>query len=449
MRSWDPLVRTQGLPSGRWVVAVSGGMDSMALLWELRFRHQRHGPPGGAVELVVAHLDHRMRRGSGADSDWLSGICRAWGVVLVRDRVSWNPTSEDDARRARYDFLDEVRRSTGGVAILTAHHADDQAETVLFRILRGTGVAGLQGIPARRGVIHRPMLHRSRVDIQEHVVRHGIPFRTDPSNRSRRYARNRIRHDVIPRLEAHGLPQLRRSLVRLSENARRAEAEREALEHVAFREVLCAPRDGRLEWPASTVAGWPDALTRRLLRSAARSLGVTLTASSTNAAVETLPSLRPGQGLDLSGGLRLSRGRERWILQRSLDDVWEEVEVGRTEPRAGVLRLGRRRFFWEWSPATPRGASPDPTSLALRPDVSLRLRGWRPGDRIRLDYGSKPVAKLLAERGVAAVDRPSTPILADPDGSIVWVPGAAVAAVRPDPAGRDSFVLRCTPETHG
>jgi tRNA(Ile)-lysidine synthase len=425
-------------------------MDSMALLRDLRFRLRGVDRPRGAGDLLVAHVDHGMRPGSGADARWLAGVCRAWGLAFVSHRPTSTPRTEEEARVVRYAFLEAVRSDAGAVAILTAHHADDQAETVLFRILRGTGVAGLRGIPARRGVIHRPMLHLSRGQIETYVRRHGVPYRTDPTNELLSYTRNRIRHEVIPVLEARVSPGLRRSLVRLARNARRAEAEREALEGVAFGALIRSPHPGRREWPVEPVAGWPEALRRRLLRTAARELGVSISSASTAVGVEGMASLRPGQGVDLSGGLRLSRGPATWILVRNSAGVWEEVRLDRGESSQGGLRLGDRRFRYEWGPGPPGAVEEDPTAttLALPGDQAFRLRGWRRGDRIRMSYGSKPVAKLLAERGVAAEDRPCTPVLEGADGSVLWVPGAAVAEGRPACSGRETFLLRCVPESY-
>lgn len=448
MSGTSGLVDTTGLPEGPWLVAASGGMDSMALLRDLRFPRVREG---GLLrpDLVVAHLDHGMRPGSAADARWLAGVCRAWELSLVSRRLASAPTSEEEARVARYAFLEEVRQSTGARAVLTAHHADDQVETVLFRILRGTGLSGLRGIPARRGNIHRPLLHRTRAEIARYVRAHGVPHRVDPTNASPRYTRNRIRHAVIPALEAQGLPQVRRSVLRLARNARRAEAEREALERVTFDSLIEAPTAGRREWSVAQVADWPGALHRRLLRSAAGTLAVSLSGASSRAGLQAMASLGPGQGVDLSGGLRLSRSRDRWILQRSQPRMCEEVEVGTGEPRVGVLRLGARSFRYEWTPRTREPDLPARRWLHLPTGAPLWLRGWRPGDRIQLPYGSKPVAKLLAERGVAAVDRRSTPLLVANDGSVLWVPGTAVAAAADVGPGPGSFILSCLEEAHG
>ena len=188
----------------------------------------------------------------------------------------------------------------------------------------------------------------------------------------------------------------------------------------------------------------------RLLRSAALSLGVSLSHASTDAGVRALRTLGPGRGVDLSGGIRLERGFDRWILQRSGDFRWEEVSVGGGTPSEGILHLGRRRFRYRWGSGGP-GARDTPAapSVDVVPEPGMTLRGWRPGDRIRMPYGSKAVAKLLAERGVAAVDRPSTPVLVSADGGVVWVPGTARAERPASPSAPATFSLSCVEEPGG
>ncbi|MEJ2539330.1 MAG: tRNA lysidine(34) synthetase TilS [Gemmatimonadota bacterium] len=429
-----------GIPAGPWVVAVSGGVDSMSLLHALLF--------GGRSpdELVAAHLDHAMRPGSRSDREWVGGVCRAWGVVLVGERLIRPPGSEDEARRARYAFLERVRRRFGATAILTAHHADDQAETVLFRMIRGTGIRGLQGIPRSRGVVHRPLLHRTRDELRAYAERHRVPFRTDPSNRDSRFVRNRIRHDLLPAMEVAVGADVRRGLRRLAHNARRAEAERAALEAVAFRSLVRTSGADRLEWPAEPVTDWPGPLRRRLLRSAAHRLGVILSEGSTRVGVQALTRLGPGQGVDLTGGLRLERAFSSWILQGVAPDVWDEVRIHGRTPRTGALQLGRRRFHFVWRPDGVGERSPPGSVLEVPADTPLSLRGWQAGDRIRFSYGSKSVSKLLAEHGVPAVDRPSTPVVVGPDGVVLWVPDTAVAGLIPPGTGSESCVLTLSPE---
>ncbi|HEX6037412.1 tRNA lysidine(34) synthetase TilS, partial [Longimicrobium sp.] len=126
------------------LVAVSGGCDSVALLHLLRFAADDAG-----LRVSAAHFDHAMRPGSEGDAAWVCGLCRAWGVPLMDARADIPPRTEAEARDARYAFLRRAQEACGAAFLATAHHADDQAETVLFRVLRGTGLGGLAGIPPR------------------------------------------------------------------------------------------------------------------------------------------------------------------------------------------------------------------------------------------------------------------------------------------------------------
>ena len=153
------MIRFQHVPPGAHVLAaVSGGADSVVLLHLLRFAGDELG-----ITVSAAHFDHAMRPGSAPDAEWVAGLCAAWGVPLVRRRADRALRSEAEAREARYAFLAGARGRVEADWIATAHHADDQAETVLFRALRGTGVAGLAGI--------------APVDAARRLVRPLLPFR--------------------------------------------------------------------------------------------------------------------------------------------------------------------------------------------------------------------------------------------------------------------------------
>ena len=201
---------------GSVIVGVSGGVDSMTLLHLMRLRE---GPP--RIRLHAAHVDHRMREASGEDAAWLEGICAEWGVPFHLERAAAPVASEAEGRRLRYRFFEEVRGRLGGGAVtLTAHTADDQAETVLFRAARGSGPRGLGGIRAERSPrVVRPLLPFRRAEIEAFAEKHGIPFRDDPTNRDPRWTRNRIRHAILPALE-EAVPGASAALAVLADTSR-------------------------------------------------------------------------------------------------------------------------------------------------------------------------------------------------------------------------------------
>ena len=180
-------------PGDKVVVALSGGLDSCVLLHLLRFAAPAH------LDVVVAHYDHGIRRGSAADALWVRGLCEAWSVPLRTERSGEAAGSEDAAREARYDFLERIRREVSASSVLVGHHADDQAETVLFRVLRGTGISGLAAIPRSRDpAIFRPLLGFWREELEVYARRVHLAWRHDPSNDELDYARNALRHRLLP-----------------------------------------------------------------------------------------------------------------------------------------------------------------------------------------------------------------------------------------------------------
>lgn len=179
------------------LVGLSGGPDSVALVHALvRLGHA----------VTAAHLDHAWRTESAQDAAWVAERCAGWGVPLVSERQTVD-AGEDAGRLARYEFLTRVARQTNLAAIATAHHADDQVETVLFRLGRGAGPAGLSGMAPGRALdgdlrLVRPLLGVRRAEIEELLATWSLDALDDPSNRDPRYARNAIRHSVLPLLES-------------------------------------------------------------------------------------------------------------------------------------------------------------------------------------------------------------------------------------------------------
>ena len=196
------------------VVALSGGADSVALTDVLTTLSRRIG-----FRLVAAHLDHGLRPDSAEDAAFCARLCRELGLELrlghadVRARSRRDHLSlEDAARRERYAFLRTVQKEEGAVAIAVAHTRDDQAETLLLRLLRGSGATGLSAMRQRRDDVIRPLLGVSRQAVRRHLATRRLGFREDPTNADPAYLRNRVRHELLPLLEARFNPRIRETL---------------------------------------------------------------------------------------------------------------------------------------------------------------------------------------------------------------------------------------------
>jgi tRNA(Ile)-lysidine synthase len=234
IRAVERALRRHGIDGAPIMVAVSGGADSTALLRVMR--ELRSGS-----ELVAAHFNHRLR---GDESDADAGFVRvlaesngipfvegvalppAAGTIADGDQQSGSP-SEETLRSERYRFLERTAAATGARAVLTAHTADDQTETILHHLLRGTGLRGLGGIPACRPLspgadVHlvRPLLNVSRGEITSWLTQLSQPWRTDSSNDSAAYTRNRLRHDLLPVLRSQHQPDIDDKLRQLGAQAR-------------------------------------------------------------------------------------------------------------------------------------------------------------------------------------------------------------------------------------
>jgi tRNA(Ile)-lysidine synthase len=216
-------------PAERWrdvtvLVAVSGGADSVALLRALCGSGQ-----AGEGRLIVAHFNHCLRGAeSEADEAFVAELAQQLGLQLVAGKAAGDLAAggsgegvEGAARQARYEFLASAAGQVGARYVATAHTADDQVETVLFNILRGTGLAGLAGIPRIRKLreattIVRPLLDVTRGEVLDYLQSLGQPYRDDSSNRQENYTRNRIRLQLLPMLEREFNPRVREALLRLA-----------------------------------------------------------------------------------------------------------------------------------------------------------------------------------------------------------------------------------------
>ena len=205
------------ISSGKALLAVSGGSDSMALLTACEELQKN-----SEYEFCVGHYDHGWRAESSEEAAFVQQASTQFELAVYSEKAPESSgKSEESARQQRYDFLLRVAREQGCRAILTAHTADDQAETVLHHLLRGTGLSGLAGIPEVRpledGVLLiRPWLEISRAELREYLLEREMTFRDDPSNATSEFTRGKIRNELIPTLSELGFTQVREHLCQLS-----------------------------------------------------------------------------------------------------------------------------------------------------------------------------------------------------------------------------------------
>ncbi len=233
----DRDLRAHGAPvrGETLVVGLSGGADSVALTDVLAALQRRHG-----FRLVAAHLDHGLRPDSADDAAFCHAFCASLGVPFrggtapVRERALREKGGiEQAARLERYSFLRRVKDDEGAGWIAVAHTRDDQAETLLLRLLRGAGASGLAGMRRRSGDLARPLLGVPRASVLEHLRARGLAWREDPSNADPAHLRNRVRHELLPYLEQRFNPRIREALARtaalLADDAAYVEAQAQEL----------------------------------------------------------------------------------------------------------------------------------------------------------------------------------------------------------------------------
>jgi tRNA(Ile)-lysidine synthase len=258
-------------PTTRVVAALSGGADSVALLLLLRDLHV-------AGELLLdcaAHLNHAIRGAeSDGDDEFCRVLCDRLAVPFVARRIDVPASAQHDrvsievaARRARHAFLSEVRESRGADVVATAHTQDDQAETVLLRIVRGAGGRGLAAIRPQRGHLIRPLLSITRDDLRRELAARGQEWREDATNADLANPRNRVRHELLPYLQKHFNRSITQSLARLADLARADESWIEGLVDEQSRGVVRV-EGGLVSLNVSGLRALPEGLARRVVRHA-------------------------------------------------------------------------------------------------------------------------------------------------------------------------------------
>jgi tRNA(Ile)-lysidine synthase len=433
-------LETSGLFEGQGeaLLAVSGGPDSMAMLDLLSGIL-----PGHRATLCVVHADHGIHEESTAVARQVERVARERYRLPVEVRALGlgSAAGETRARQARYQAFREVQAARGARWLVTAHHADDQAETVLLRILRGSGPAGLAGIPERgpRGLV-RPLLPFHHAELVEQARLAGLPVFEDPANQDPRHTRSWVRKALLPLLtERLGAA----AVASLLEVRRHAAADQHAWDLVldTMEELGLQAQEGRFDVARQALGGYDAVLASRLLRTAARRSGLRVGPADADRLVRFARGSVSGRRLELGEGIEAETAFDRLVVRRAEEPLAAATVAG----REGTLRYGGFELAWRREPAPERLERTGWTTWIA--DGPLVVRPPSRGDRLTPlgGVGHRSVSRLMMEARIGRADRWRHPLIAR-DGQPVWIPGICRAdaalpapgtlAVRMDAAAR-------------
>ncbi len=416
------FLRAQGISRGaRILVAVSGGADSVTLLHALVALDQRVG---------VGHVHHGLREaGAEADLDFVRELAAGLGLPFRASRVDARRrdgrSPEARARELRYSALETLCSDLGCAWIATAHSLDDQAETVLLRAVRGTGLRGLAGIdPRAEGArLLRPLLGVRATALREYLKSRGLCWREDETNADRTIPRNRLRAEILPALEQVHAGATRK-LAQLAETARQSEAEGQGRVERALERALSVGDGGFWIEPRELdVLG--SAGRRRALSSLLGKVGLA-------SRVTTVHLQRMETFLDAASGRRSLSLPALRLLVRDGARVWLGEAPGPRFPAPidtlarppETLEFPERGVRLSWRQGGTPTSSCDTLHLPARPAPLLRIRSPRPGDRIALPgrCGAKPLADLFGRARWSRSQR-ARALVVEAGGRAIWVPG--------------------------
>ena len=414
------------------LAAVSGGPDSVALA---------HVLADLKIPFHIAHFDHQTRGGASAeDAAFVKNLAAGLAVPFysagrdIAAEAADSPMSfEEYAREARYAFLVETARAQGCAAIATGHHADDQAETVLMRVLRGTSPRGLAGIPPkglREGIpLIRPLYRLTRDDVLAYLLEHGHGFCHDETNLDVGFARNRIRHELLPQIRHEYNPRVHEALGRLAD-AQRAENEVLASLTTDFMK-RCVSSGDKIHREAFRAAH--RALQRRAVIELAWRHGAEPDFQRDNQAVDFITAAATGKRFDLGSGVQLVAGKDAVEIESSPLPPLDLREVAVAVP-GETLAFGKRVTIapLEAPPVESLSSYCTPSRQVVDAGCltgNLCLRHRRNGDRIApLGLGgTRKLKDYFCDLGIPPAQR-DRKLLLVANGQILWIVGHAVSA---------------------
>ncbi|MEC0373216.1 tRNA lysidine(34) synthetase TilS [Paenibacillus chibensis] len=429
------------LPHDTIVVAVSGGPDSVALLHVLHRISQQYVP----LHLVCAHVHHGLRAESDQEEELVQELARELHLPFEGVRIdvpSYMKESgkgmEEAARDKRYAFLHEIAQRYGAASIALAHHADDQAETVLLHLLRGSGPGGLKGMKIKRREknveLIRPFLRIYKTDLLGICEQNGYAYALDSSNHSNQYRRNAIRLDVLPFLGQYN-GQIRQSLIQLADIAGMEDDYMEQAADHTYHDLV-QHKGGRLYFKAPSFLALHVALQRRLIKLILNYLSAGIEITD----FHKIELIRQGiiqnksttWSLDIGGGLACIREYDMiWFMQKPPEQSKSYTyELQTAVPELFIPEIGKTlkmkvqsphdRYFSEMA-----GSCAEAVFDAGQLKFPLTLRSRLPGDTMKVMglNGSKKVKDIFIDAKIPPSVRSRIPVLVDGSGNMIWIPG--------------------------
>ncbi|NOY84281.1 MAG: tRNA lysidine(34) synthetase TilS [Nitrospirae bacterium] len=449
LEKFAQAIRRFGLaPQDKVLVAVSGGPDSVCLLHLLK-----NLPSPFSLSLHVAHLNHQFRAEAKDEAFFVERLAKNWGLPVT---LSAQPVAQickenglsrqAGARQVRYAFFEKTAKKTACQWIALGHTADDQAETFLMRMLRGSGVSGLSGIPEQRdGGFIRPLMNCSRSEIMQELSRADLAFCNDPSNQQKVYLRNKIRHDLLPILESYN-PKIKEALHR---EATLLGAEDDLIHQSMLAQLPRLDAQVTAEAVSFCVAslqGLHLALQRRVLRWGIEQLQGHLNGIAfkhIEAALLHVLSGKDGSIYQLPQGLNVQKNGLKFCIFRGLiEEGKNEFHLQESEcalPKWEEAPFSVTRDFPSWNLRflISSSSKQDDSFSACKASFDfdkisgpLFIRGWRQGDRFApLGMGGrhKKLQDFFIDAKIKRVDRHRIPVLSSREG-ILWVIGHRIDA---------------------
>lgn len=415
------------------VVACSGGPDSMCLLSLLNEYKDKFN-----LKLICAHVNHKLRSESDEECKMVEAFCKHYNIVFeYKELLEYinGDFSEEDARKRRYQFFDEVMHKYGADTLMTAHHGDDLIETILMRITRGSNLSGFVGIKKvsenKKYRIVRPLLYTSKDEIIKYLSDNNISYAIDKTNESNAYTRNRYRHEVLPFLKKEN-KDIHKKYSKFSEELE--EYDKFVNEYIKKKEFVV---DNSID--INKLKGESDFIKRKCIELLVKVIQVNDLFDVSDSEVNELLKLfdNDNKSIDLNNGYKGVSSYGKIMILKLANEGFEEITFDKD------IELGNFKFYYNTQDGNDSNNCIYLNSSEIK--LPLKLRCWEAGDRINVKNlnGTKKVSDIFIDSKIPKYKRNNYPILVDNKNEILWIPNVKKSQFAKDKTEKYDIIIRC------